>query len=197
MDWAAAQDHVRQWFAKVSRIDPALVSFAGEPDGMKPGVWAELAFRQLDAPEHSDEVRLTPIEGDETSLAAEQVGNRVVRLTCRVRSRDRSPHMSPFSYIERVRNRLELPLTQEAFEAAGLALRDVFPTASVPVHVDNREEAEAVLEMSFGYSISSLDEEAPETVPVLAGVRISGTAKSGSTTITVPEQQIPEPEETP
>ncbi len=201
MDWAVAQDNVRKWFASASRIPLDLVSFSGEPVGMKPDTWAELAFTRLDQAEGGDEVRLTPNPDDETeaTLVAEQVGNRVCRLTCRVRSRDRSPGKHPFRYIERVRNRIEMSAAQEAFEAAGIGLREVFPTAFIPVDFDNREEGEAVLEMAFAYTSSSMDEDGPETVPVLAGVRIDGTvrATAGGSPITIPEQQIPEPEETP
>jgi hypothetical protein len=200
MDWTAAQENVRKWFASASRIPFELVSFAGEPVGMKPDTWAELAFTRLDVPEGGDEVRLTPNPDDETgaTLIADQCGNRLARLTCRVRSRDRSPGKHPFRYLERVRTRTELPAAQEAFEAAGIGLREVFPSVAVPVDFDNREEVEAVLEMSFAYTSSSLDEDGPETVPVLAGVRIGGTARTdGGALVTVPEQQIPEPEETP
>ncbi len=189
MDWPVAKEHIRKWFANASGIDAALVAFEREPVGMRSDAWAELAFTPFDT-EIGEEVRLTAIEGDEDNLAAEQMGNRSCKLACKVRKRT-EPHVTAYGVLSRVRNRLELAAAQEAFEAAGLALRDVLALTETGVSVDSREESEAVLELVFAYSESSADEGEVEIVGRLKGVRYGGRATSGSTVINVPDQEIP------
>lgn len=192
MNWDDAYRELRAWFAVAARIDADDVSIEGEPIGHRDCPWAEIKLATLEAPQPGDELRMSAIDGDDTAVALEAVGNRGVRLTCRLRTRDQTPSGRAMPMLERVRARLELPSSQEAFEAAGLALREAFSVVEMPVAHDLREESEAVLEIAFNYVSSSLDDGEVETVTTIAGVRYSGTAQSGSTKIPIAEQSVPE-----
>ena len=182
MDWQALHDGIKSWFAAVSGIPAAQIAWDGEDVGHRELPWVELRLGTHDA-ELGDELRYID-QGD--NLGAEAVGNRSRVLSCRVQSRDQRPAGRAYALLERVRDRLELPFTTNAFDALGVGLQDVAALVDLGPVRDRRQESVGVLDLTLNFASSEIDLEAG--VSFIRSVGVGGKVHDGATEITVPEQ---------
>ncbi len=188
MDWGAAYAGLRAWFVAVSGIPATSVVWEGDAVGMRALPWASLRiFGQATEP-HLDEVRYTD-QGDDEDLLIEVVGNRRLTLSVRVQSRDQRPDERAFVVLERVRDRLLLPSSQEALSDLGFGLRESAALVDLGSARDRRQESVAALDIVLHYTVAETGDD--EVMGTIEHVGVGGTVSSGGTEITVADEVLP------
>jgi hypothetical protein len=189
MTWEAIQCGLTALVAKLIGTEPEAVAWEGEPVGARDFPQVDLKLWSRSAPEVSeDEVRYVD-QGDDTDLAVQLLGERVLTVTVVARAREQLPDARAWALLERLRDRLALPSSLAALAALGLAFREVGDPLDLSDVRNQRQESVAALELQLNYTSCVADPE--ETVGTIEHVEIGGTAHDGATTITVPEQILP------
>ena len=190
MNWQALHDGLRAWVAARSGISVDDVVWAGEPEGLigRPAAW--LKIRQSSGA-GSDEMRFE--RDDEGQPRVRITGNRSLTLSIRVRSRDASPNARPYALLERVRDALQLPSSQQAFAALGVGVVGALALVDLGEVRDHREETEAVLDLQLTAAADfTAGADDGEVIDTIERVGIGGSVTAGPSTIVIPDRQIPE-----
>lgn len=192
MDWQALQDGLAAWLAAESGMLVGDVLWDDEPEGYIGLATATLRLRAHNSAGGSDDVRYGA-QGPNEDATVSAVGNRSMTLSIKVRTRDASGATRPYSILERVRDRLELPSTQDAFDALGIGLIGTAALVDVSPVRDRRREPTAVLDLRMSYaSDSSEASPAPaDTIGTIEHVHVSGTVSADGASIATTEQTIP------
>ena len=164
MNWSTLEAGLQGWFAAVSGIDQYAVAWSGQPEGFRDFPQADLLLSRSGGDVGIDETRY---EVDaEGRLVPYIAGNRVATLTIIVRSRDQHGNARADSILERVRTALFMDITQQAFEALGVVMRDAAPTQSAAQTQDLREMSVASLTVTLGYAVYEVAALLPPIEPV-------------------------------
>jgi hypothetical protein len=211
MDWQAFADGMKTWIAKTTKIPLDDIYWEGEPLGMQGRPCARLnllgspGYGISDIALGSDEVRLVS-QGPGQDALVRIVGNRAITLQTVVFTRDGTPWGRAFRYLERMRDALFLPSTQQLFSDLGIGLDG--PSLLVDLnHVfDLRQESSASFELRLLYAFDTMcecgaDDVPAETIGTIEHVRVSGKVGTpfspGIQPVIVPERQIDKVEATP
>jgi len=204
VDWQAFADGMKTWIANTTRIQLDDIYWEGEPLGAQGYPKARLnllgspGYGISDVALNSDEVRYVS-QGPGKDALVRIVGNRAITLQTIVFTRDGTPWGRAFRYLERMRDALFLPSTQQLFSDLGFGLDG--PSILVDLnHVfDFRKESSASLELRLLYGYDTLcecgaDDLPAETIGTIEHVRVSGIVGApfnlDTQTIIVPERQI-------
>lgn len=193
MDWQELQDGLKAWFVAQSGLDVRDVIWDDEPVGYTGIASATMRLRSHNTAGVTDEVRYESQGPDEDATVA-ALGNRSMTLSIKVRTRDADPDTRPYAILERVRDRLELPSTQDALDALGIGLIGTAALVDVSPVRDRRREPTAVLDLRMSYT-SDTSEATPaptpaDTIGTIEHVEIGGTVSADGVAVTVPEQTI-------
>ena len=190
MDWPALYEGMRAWFALRSGIVIDDVIWAGEPEGMRGDPSAYLKFLAHGGAGTTDEV-VYDAQGTGLDALVGVRGDRTLTLSCRVQSREQSPTGRAFVALERVRNALQLPSSQDTFRALGVGLIGTAVLVDLGRVWDKREESHAVLDIRLTAAVDTLsdtDDALQDTVGTIEHVIVSGTVNPPA--ISIPPQLI-------
>jgi hypothetical protein len=187
MDWQTLCDGLKTWFARESGLPVTSVCWAGEDGGYRDFPTADLQLTSH-AAQHGDELRWIDA-GPDVNLGVAVLGNRKRVLSCRVISRDQRPGNTAYAILERVRDRIQLPINDDSFHDLNIGLQGIATLVDISHQWDRRTESEAVLDISFNFAV---DEEFTDSgVGFIEHVEVGGTVHDGSTSITVPAETTP------
>lgn len=184
MDWQAFETGMRQWFAYASAIQVDDVLWDGAPEGMTGYPRAYLGVLQNSRGVGTDEQRLES-QGAGKDARVHLTGNRRLTLRCRVQSRSALPDERALVYLERVRDAMALPSTEQAFARCGVSLVETAALVPLGRVSSKRKENEASLDILLN---GALDRDTSETVGTYERVRIAGSTVDG---IAIPPRTIP------
>jgi hypothetical protein len=184
MDWQAFEIGIRQWFAYASGISYDDIVMEGAPEGMIGRPCAFLSVLANATGTGSDEQRLAS-QGAGKDALVHLTGNRRLTLHCKVRTRSHAPAERALVYLERVRDAMELPSTQQTLARIGVGFVQTEALVTLGRVFDKRQESEASMDILL---TACLDKATSETVGTIEQVRISGTVNG---TITTPSRVIP------
>lgn len=184
MDWQAFEAGMRRWFAYASAIALDDVQWRGAPEGMTGFPRAYLSTLHNAAGGGTDEQRLER-QGDGLPARVRLTGNRRLTLQCRVESRSALPDERALVYLERVRDAMALPSTEQAFERLGVGFIECAALVPLGRVSSKREINEASLDILLS---AALDKQTSETVGTIEHVRVGGTVNE---TIAIPPRVIP------
>jgi hypothetical protein len=184
MDWQAFETGMRQWFAYASAIDVEDVQWRGAPEGITGWPRAYLSTLANATGVGTDEQRLAR-QGAGQPARVRLTGNRRLTLNCRVESRSALPDERALVYLERVRDAMQLPSTQHAFERLGVGFIECAALVPLGRVSSKREINEASLDILLS---AAIDKQTSETVGTIEHVRVGGTVNG---TIVIPPRVIP------
>jgi hypothetical protein len=197
VNWQDFADGTRAWVASTSKIHIDDVVWTGEPEGMLGRPCARLNLLGANPPVSSDEVRLVS-QGPGEDAAVRIVGNRAIILNVLVQTRDGTPWGRAFRYLERLRDALFLPSTQQLFSELRVALEGPGVLVDLQRFVDFRRESAASLDLRMNYAFDTMCEcgegLTPETIGTIEHVRVAGTVYTpfggDVDVVQVPEKQL-------
>lgn len=182
MDWQAFTIGMRQWFAYASGIDD--IVWKGEPEGAIGRPCAYLSTIGHAPGLGTDEARLQS-QGAGKDARVQLTGNRRLTLHCMVRTRSHLPDERALVYLERVRDAMALPSTENVFKRLGVGFIETAALVELGRTFDRRQESEASMDILL---TGALDKATSETVGTIEQVRVGGTVNE---TITTPSRVIP------
>lgn len=213
MDWQALQDGLKAWIAQATGVAAVTVMWEGEAEGHRGYPQLNLALIEQDG-EGMDELRLeptaeeveqllandtsAPLTDDATgsnllyalpSLVPVVIGQRRMQLVITYKSRDARPLHRAYAVLEAVRTQIELPATQDGFDALGITVRDARVTRRATESSEMRDLSVAALTLDLAY-VHELRDEAHTITPV-ERVALGGTVQAGTTSIVVPDITLP------
>jgi hypothetical protein len=157
MDWLALADGLRAWFAARSGIPIDDIMWQGEPQGMsgRPAAW--LSLTGIAAAGDTDEVRYVS-QGEGKDALVRLTGNRLITVSCRVETDDMSPLGRAHVILERVRDGLSLPSSQDMLGSLGLGLVGTLALVDLGRSYDNRARSVAAMDIRFTRTLDSTDD---------------------------------------
>lgn len=187
MEWQAAQDGLKAWFAAASGLHPTTIQWDGEAEAHRAFPQADLKLERQAAGGGTDERR--HVEDDDGNLVPQVVGNRTMLWTITLKSRDQRSPSKAYEVLDEVRTKLELQWSIDAFDALEITARDSSVTRDIEKATEQRDLSVAMLSITLGYTVVVTDESHPTVA--IESVEVGGTAQDGLTTITVPDKTLP------
>lgn len=205
MDWKAFADGVAGWISVTTHIQRDDIYWEGEPLGMLGYPRARLNLNGSnglgisDIALGSDEVRY--VDNGDGTASVRVVGNRAITLQILVQTRDGTPWGRAFRYLERVRDSLFYPATQELFSALGIGLDGPGILVDIDRVFDFRKESTGSMELRLLYAYDTMcecgDDFPVPTIGTIEHVRVRGHVGTpfnrDTVLIEIPEHQIDKP----
>lgn len=182
MDWQQLQDGLRAWASSATGIAGPTIVWSGEAEGHRAYPHLNLALVRQDS-EGMDELRYEHTEPLDpmSPMVPVMVGQRRAQLVITYKSRDARPLERAYAVLEGIRNQLELPATQEGFDALDITVRDASVTESIPGSSEQRDLSVAVLTIDLAYVETRRDDAHP--TQTVKSVALDGSTDTGAETI--------------
>lgn len=174
MEYDVLEPALSAWVATLTGVDPLVVVWENVPRPRHNGVLVLLSWLSATKLGTDDAAWVYSVNPDPLAEMVPEVGGpRVLSLQVSVETHDQRPGRTARAVAERLRDRVRLPSSVAALQAANLGLVQATSVTQSDYRVDTRVVSRALLELTF--NASAFVRDTAGATSYIAGVQTSAS----------------------